>query len=244
MSNKTLSNTHKAAIISVMREKRAASQSRVKMARHLLNMQALQREIAIYNVAGLQKAAAANTNKHDRIKLAALLVQHQVEKRAFLGALLKSVAKPAAKAIGGALAGSQVYQNMPSREGVGNTLDSAKKSINRAGNDLYYAGASRYNKVTNPIRQVGYGIQGFGQGLAQGAHNIIDAPGNAASYVGRQAGNLATGISNTASGAAGSAQRGVGGAINSVVDGANYRLGRLGKRFANAGNSLFGSMSD
>jgi hypothetical protein len=90
MSNKTLSNTNKAALISVMREKRAASQSRVKMARHLLNMQALQREIDIYDVVGLQKAAAANTNRHDRIKLAALMVQHQVEKRAFVTTLVRS----------------------------------------------------------------------------------------------------------------------------------------------------------
>jgi hypothetical protein len=71
---------------------------RVKLARHLLNIVQLQKELNVYNYGGLTKAAAANQNKSERIKFAALLAQHAIEKQAVLGALLRG-AGLAARAI-------------------------------------------------------------------------------------------------------------------------------------------------
>ena len=90
MAASTLSSHPKAALFSVLREKRAARQSRVKMARHLLHMQVLKQELANYNLTALQKAAAANTHRQTRIKFAALTAQYHVEKRAFVTELLHS----------------------------------------------------------------------------------------------------------------------------------------------------------
>jgi hypothetical protein len=72
---------------------------RVKLARHLLNIVQLQKELNVYNYAGLTKAAAANQNKSERIKFAALLTQHAFEKKAFLGALLRGAGGLASRAI-------------------------------------------------------------------------------------------------------------------------------------------------
>ena len=72
---------------------------RVKLARHLLNIVQLQKELNVYNYGGLTKAAAANQNKSERIKFAALLAQHAIEKQAFLGALLRGAGGLAARAI-------------------------------------------------------------------------------------------------------------------------------------------------
>ena len=61
---------------------------RVKVARHLLNIVQLKRELDLYNLDGLTKAAAAGQNKDERIKVAALVVQLMREKQAFREAKL------------------------------------------------------------------------------------------------------------------------------------------------------------
>ena len=62
-----------------------ARKARIKMASHLLNMQALHAEMQHYNVHSLQKCAAIGANKEQRIKYAALVRQYELEKQAFLG---------------------------------------------------------------------------------------------------------------------------------------------------------------
>lgn len=63
------------------------SANRVKLAGHLLNIVQLQRELNVYNYAGLTKAAATAQNKTERVKVAALVVQLMREKQAFASAL-------------------------------------------------------------------------------------------------------------------------------------------------------------
>ena len=63
----------------------------IKMARCLLNMQAIEKELANYNFHELKKSASIGAGKSLTVKYAALRVQHAIEKQAFLGALLKGL---------------------------------------------------------------------------------------------------------------------------------------------------------
>ena len=77
----------------------------IKMARCLLNMQAIEKELANYNFHELKKSASIGAGKSLTVKYAALRVQHAIEKQAFLGALLKglSAARGAMGAAGGVM---------------------------------------------------------------------------------------------------------------------------------------------
>lgn len=84
VSNASVRTIHKTIVLRALREKSAASRQRVKLARHILNLRALQLELARYDVSALRKSAADNTNKDERLKYAALQVQYQIEKQAGL----------------------------------------------------------------------------------------------------------------------------------------------------------------
>jgi len=60
-----------------------ARTQRVKLARHILNLYAINQELKAYDVRGLQKLASAGSGRSMRIKYAALKVQQMREKRAF-----------------------------------------------------------------------------------------------------------------------------------------------------------------
>ena len=197
-----ITDRNRALVFRAMQEKQASSNLRVKVARHVINMKLLEREIATYNLDRLQKAASDGHSKIARMKFAALVLQHQVEKRAFARALLKGLGRGAinmgGKAIGGALGlgakgvssavkkaplmstAAAVYggTQLPSREEMGNTLQ--KRVID----PVYYGGARRYNDATLPLRQGRAAIGGFGQGLGQGAKNLASLPGRGLSAVG------------------------------------------------------------
>lgn len=205
-----ISDKNYALVFRAMQEKQASSNLRVKVARHAINMKLLEREIATYNLDRLQKAASDGHSKIARMKFAALVLQHQVEKRAFARALLKGLGRGAinmgGKAIGGALGlgakgvssvvkkaplmstAAAVYggTQLPSREEVGNTfqkrvVDPVVRS--RAGNAV----SSGYNAI--PARQDVSQFMGEGIGNAMRAGGRIgtQAPGAISNMFGQAA---------------------------------------------------------
>ncbi len=94
MSDKSVRAIHKTIVLRALHEKSAASRQRVKLARCILNLHALQAELARYDVAALRKSATDNTNKTERLRYAALQVQYQAEKQAgLIGGGLRLVGK-------------------------------------------------------------------------------------------------------------------------------------------------------
>jgi hypothetical protein len=91
VSNASVRTIHKTIVLRALHEKSAASRQRVKLARHAFNLQALQAELARYDVARLQKSAADNSGKAERLKYAALQIQCQIEKQALLGGLMRGI---------------------------------------------------------------------------------------------------------------------------------------------------------
>ena len=122
MSNASVRTIHKTIVLRALREKSAASRQRVKLARHILNLRALQLELARYDVSQLQKSAADNTNKAERLRYAALQVQYQIEKQAAgKGGLIGG----GLRLVGGVLGG------IGSRVGkFGNNVDDAFQAAN------------------------------------------------------------------------------------------------------------------
>ena len=90
-----ISDKNRALVFRALQEKQASSNLRVKVARHVINMKLLEREIATYNLDRLQKAASDGHSKIARMKFAALVLQHQVEKQALGRALLGGLASGA-----------------------------------------------------------------------------------------------------------------------------------------------------
>jgi len=119
-----ISDKNYALVFRAMQEKQASSNLRVKIARHVINMKLLEREIATYNLDRLQKAASDGHSKIARMKFAALVLQHQVEKQALGGALLRGLGRGAInmgrKAVGGAAGlGAQALGTGASAVGAG-----------------------------------------------------------------------------------------------------------------------------
>jgi hypothetical protein len=119
-----ISDKNRALVFRALQEKKASSNLRVKVARHVINMKLLEREIATYNLDRLQKAASDGHSKIARMKFAALVLQHQVEKEAFARALLGGLASGAIglgrRAIGGAAGlGAQALGTGASAIGAG-----------------------------------------------------------------------------------------------------------------------------
>lgn len=122
MSDKSVREIHKTIVLRALHEKSAASRQRVKLARHILNLRALQLELARYDVSQLQKSAADNTHKAERLRYAALQMQYQIEKQAAgKGGLIGG----GLRLVGGALGG------IGSRVGkFGNNIDDAFQAAN------------------------------------------------------------------------------------------------------------------
>lgn len=125
MSDKSVRAIHKTIVLRALHEKSAASRQRVKLARHILNLRALQLELARYDVSQLQKSAADNTAKPERLKYAALQIQCQIEKQALIGGLVRGLGK-------GIEWGGRVLGGLGSRTGkLGTNVDDAFNWANR-----------------------------------------------------------------------------------------------------------------
>lgn len=201
-----ISDKNRALVFRALQEKKASSNLRVKVARHVINMKLLEREIATYNLDRLQKAASDGHSKIARMKFAALVLQHQVEKRAFARALLRGLGRGAFELGKGALGlgakgvssvvkkaplmstAAAVYggTQLPSREEVGNTfqkrvVDPVVRS--RAGNAV----SSGYNAI--PARQdvSQYMGEGIGNAMRAGGRIGTQAPGAISNMFGQAA---------------------------------------------------------
>ena len=159
--------THNALAAVLTKSGSFQNHGRVKLARHLLNIVQLQKELNVYNYAGLTKAAAANQNKSERIKFAALLTQHAIEKQAFLGALLRGAGGLAARGIG-RLAARGVQAVPAAINSMGRAAGAVGQSAGNAGRFV--------NNATLPMRAR----------VQQGAANVLNmenrlSPGKAPS---------------------------------------------------------------
>jgi|SaaInlV_165m_DNA_1040744.scaffolds.fasta_scaffold03616_6 hypothetical protein len=85
------------------------SAARVKMASAVLHLDAINRELDSYNLYDLRKSAAIGVRRAERMKVAALIRQRELEKRAFAKAImekrgkgkLKGIVQPLMKGLGG-----------------------------------------------------------------------------------------------------------------------------------------------
>lgn len=137
----------------------------IKLAETLIRINELNKEIAKYNPSQLQKAAAVGAAKEDRIKLAALIRQREIEKQAFagmLGGLARNAWKVGAKALpaAGKFGLNTAKTGLNAARGAGGLTSSAlSKGI---------PGALRYAKA-HPGRAIpGAAALGLGAGLASG----------------------------------------------------------------------------
>ena len=84
-------------------------QLKIKLASAILNLDAIQRELSKYDTHRLFKSAAVGAHKAERMKVAALVRQQEIEKQAigaFLGKLGLGAAKMGLKGLGGAAKGA------------------------------------------------------------------------------------------------------------------------------------------
>jgi hypothetical protein len=82
---------------------------RIKLASAILNLDAIQRELSKYDTHRLFKSAAVGAHKAERMKVAALVRQQEIEKQAigaFLGQLALGGAKMGLKGLGGLAKGA------------------------------------------------------------------------------------------------------------------------------------------
>jgi hypothetical protein len=212
----------------------AAKLVRIKLARHVLNLDAINRELAAYNVAGLTKAAAANSSKELRVKYAALKLQQTIEKRAIIGGLAR---------LGMQGMGMLSRGGGRALQGMGGL---AQKGLSGAGNMMQQAGnlSSKYAPMVGNALQSGAGAGGsaLGRGLQQAgsmaAQGIRQQPLAGAAMTGAL--GLGTGL----------AAPGLANAFNQNVVQPVAGAGRsmyntaqnVGTRLNNAGQALFGQM--
>ncbi len=156
------------AMLGVLNKVAAVKQAnRVKMARHLLNIAQLNKELSVFNFDALHKAASSDHNKQERIKFAALTLRLAQEKKAF-AALLGGLGR-------GALAAARGLRGMAGGLGSG-----AAPGLNTA-----ISGAKQGLKdyiMAHPLRATAGGI---GAGLAgvAGAPALLGAAGGALSWL-------------------------------------------------------------
>jgi len=175
---------------------KAASARRIKMARHLVNIHQLEKELSLYNADGLQKAAATGTNKIQRLKVAALALRLTQEKQAFAG-LIGGLGRGAMAALRG-MGGMAGGLGSGAKPGLQTALSGAKQGLK----DYIMA---------HPLRATAGGI---GAGLAgvAGAPALLGAAGGALSggyqgakdtinAVGNAVGGAGSGIGSRISGA-------------------------------------------
>lgn len=161
---------------------------RIKIAQHVLNMDALKNEMDRYNLPVLQKAASAGVNKKQRIKYAALVRQYELEKQAFIGGLARLAGKgllSGAKMLGrGAAVGGRAGMAgaRAAAPHVGNAMRAGAQMAGRgamnAGKGIArMAGGAAKGGLRGTVSGVrsGFGnairggLSGAGQGIAQAA---------------------------------------------------------------------------
>lgn len=184
------------ATLSVLTKVAAVKKAnRIKMARHLVNIAQLEKELNVFNYAGLQKAAAAGHNKIDRIKFAALTLRLAQEKQAFAG-LIGGLGRGAMAALRG-MGGMAGGLGSGAKPGLQTALSGAKQGLK----DYIMA---------HPLRATAGGIGAGLTGLAaapamlgaaggalsggyQGAKDTINAVGNAVGGAGSGIGSRISG---------------------------------------------------
>ena len=157
----------------------------IKLAETLIRINELNKEIAKYNPVQLQKAAAVGAAKEDRIKLAAIIRQREVEKQAFagmLGGLARTAWNVGSKALpaAGKLGLNTAKTGLNAARGAGGLAHSAlSKGI---------PGALRYAKA-HPGRAIpGAAALGLGATYAGGhLHDASSAVGNKMQQMGNNA---------------------------------------------------------
>ena len=150
---------------------------RIKVAQHVLNMDALKNEMDRYNLPVLQKAASAGVNKKQRIKYAALVRQYELEKQAFIGGLARLAGKgllSGAKMLGrGAMAGGRAGMAgaraaaphvgraiQTGAQAAGRGAMNAGKGIANMAGGAVRGGVNAARKAYAPASSVGEGIGG------------------------------------------------------------------------------------
>lgn len=154
------------------------NEQKVKAAAELIRsyeqLQNIKDELSNYDLLALQKSAAVGHDKETRIKVAALVRQHEIEKQAFLKAL-------------GSLGKGLYNAGSTFAKGVGNAASEAMVPMR---------GALRQAKhnVMAPINTAGAAIKGFGQGLVSGPMNMGKGIYNAVGDVGQGLSNASNSL--------------------------------------------------
>lgn len=166
-----------------MLDKTAQLKAQIKLAESMLRLDAINKELAKYNVRSLQKSAAFGRDKVTRLKVAALIRQRELEKKAFAGAI-----GALGRGIGNAYNTASNYLQdrgisgavRDAGQGISNMANSAADGIEAVGKipqQMYRKGQQMYHNVMSPVRNVAAGVQGFGQGMYQGAKSMASLPG-------------------------------------------------------------------
>jgi len=178
VSNASVREIHKTIVLRALHEKSAASRQRVKLARHILNLRALQTELARYDVSQLQKSAADNTAKPERLKYAALQIQCQIEKQALIGGLLRGIGTGigyGAKALGGLGKGTKA---------LGGYTDDAFNWMSRMG--------------SKNLGKIPSGTPGLGKRIATGVGSALGTVANTAANAVRGTAGMVGGAASKA----------------------------------------------
>lgn len=171
-----------------MLDKTAQFKAQIKLAESMLRLDAINKELAKYNVRSLQKSASFGRDKATRLKVAALIRQRELEKKAFVNAIRQGV-----NAIGQGVSNAASYLGERGLSGavrdagnaIGDGIETIESLPGQVNNNylkpMYRKGQQMYHNVASPIRVAGSAVQGFGQGLAQGAQSLANMPGALAS---------------------------------------------------------------
>jgi len=192
--------TEKQVQIRVLLEKQFYKESaernlRIKLARHALNMYVLRQELATYNFAGLQKAAAVNASRDVRIKYAALLSQYAFEKRAFLSYLAKKL-EDGAGYVGDAIGTAYGH----ARNAINPMMKNLRQGAGQVMSDLGGAANSAYNSFSNSATGKGIqqGVQGVGNAIQQGVQGVNNTMAGLGDTVGTGYGQARNMVNNAA----------------------------------------------
>lgn len=181
----------------VLAKESAEKQLRVKVAAHMLRLQAVNQELKTYTVQSWRKAASDGAGRDLRVKYAALRVQQLVEKQAVLGALSKLVGL----GIGGT---KGAYKGLQGLGGI--AASGARAAQPHLQQGLQAAGKGMADTIkANPMRgAAGMGVAGLGAGLAAptitGAlnSNVVQPTYEAGKQVYNTAQNIGSRVNNAA----------------------------------------------
>jgi hypothetical protein len=218
-------------------EKRAFN---IKLARIVLNINAIDQELAKYDLHRLQKSAAVGAHRVYRIKYAALIRQRELEKQAFLGLLgrgLMAGGRMLGKGLmGGARAGAAVGK------GIGGM---AYQGARAAAPHVGQAARQGISGAAQGLQSLGRGAMAAGRAAAPHASKAMQSMGRGVQAVGRgaqAAGQGAAGAirANPMAGAAGTGALGLMGgmAMPSITSGAQQAAGTAQSSLQNAGQGI------